>query len=996
MGLSLHAFWRPRRSFRTTAILAVLLLALVYPPGQLAAASPNGGPAATRPAPKLPIVRSTPPRKSHAAGGILPGESVTLPALPAGYSLVDPVVSNTDPNLMSTDQEDDSEPSLAVDGGNPNHIVISSFRSDESWPSSAPLFQSLNGGATWSRESSVPPPVATSSCPCDQVIDFDRSSRVIGTFLNRATIGWDDFTGSTTDVGNANAWGWTSVGGSTQTTEQPSSNSVDQPWVRVNRDPGNANQDDTYVVYDDFTASQIRVAASFGYAVPYFTRIGNVAPTTLGINPGARLVADHRNGTMYVIYQFLRSQNGGTSTLEYDINRSTDGGQTWALNGSSTGIVAATANSDQFPIKFGHVNALIGGVDSAAVDPTQGDVYYVYGAKDPTTGKNRLAIVGLTTDGSGGMNVGIPHFVTGQVEAALPSVGVAANGTIGILYDTFDRVDVNNYPVFSAHLAQSTDHGVTFSDVTLLTFRSPLQDNGDDHQRVLGDYQLLRVLGNTFYGTFTGDGAAFGRSTHDTDPIFVKAPALAPAGTKPTAPGNVVASPLSPPAVRLSWTDSAGETSYDIYRWNGATSAWDAIAHPAANSTTFTDTGLAPATTYYHYVCAANAAGSTCSASYSTTTTPNDSKPTAPTNVAASAISATSIGLTWTDSAGETSYDVYRWSSATAAWVPIAHPAQNSTGYTDTGLSAGVTYYHLVCATNSIGSACAAYTTATTLAKPTAPTNFSATPASSSAIDLHWTAASGQTGYTMYRWNGATSAWVAIGTLEADQTAFTDNALAPGITYYHLVCATNSAGPTCAASYTTATTPASTKPTAPGALTGKALSASSVGLYWADAIGESSYDVYRWNGATSSWVVIGHPAQNATSFTDAGLAAGTTYYHYICATNSSGSTCSASYVTTTTLTGAKPSAPTGLAATPLSTTSIGLTWTDAAGETVYDVYRWNGATSSWVAIAHPAAGSTVYTDSGLAPGTTYYHYVCATNAYGSTCAAGYTTATTPS
>jgi fibronectin type 3 domain-containing protein len=160
-------------------------------------------------------------------------------------------------------------------------------------------------------------------------------------------------------------------------------------------------------------------------------------------------------------------------------------------------------------------------------------------------------------------------------------------------------------------------------------------------------------------------------------------------------------------------------------------------------------------------------------------------------------------------------------------------------------------------------------------------------------------------------------------------------------------------------------------------------------------VGETSYDIYRWNGATSAWVAIGHPAVNATSFTDTGLSAGTTYYHYVCATNASGSTCSASYVTTTTLSGAKPSAPTGVSATPLSSTSIRINWTDSTGETSYDVYRWNSATAAWVVIAHPAAGSTQYTDPSLASGTTYYHYVCATNANGSTCAANYTTATTP-
>jgi len=42
----------------------------------------------------------------------------------------------------------------------------------------------------------------------------------------------------------------------------------------------------------------------------------------------------------------------------------------------------ATANSTQATPKFGGVNALLGGVLHAAVDPTNGDLYYVYGNRD--------------------------------------------------------------------------------------------------------------------------------------------------------------------------------------------------------------------------------------------------------------------------------------------------------------------------------------------------------------------------------------------------------------------------------------------------------------------------------------------------------------------------------------------------------------------------------------------------------------------------------------
>ena len=136
-----------------------------------------------------------------------------------------------------------------------------------------------------------------------------------------------------------------------------------------------------------------------------------------------------------------------------------------------------------------------------------------------------MAIVRLVRNAAGGLDVVSNTFVTGQVKAALPAVAVAANGTVGVLYDTFDGLNASGFPVFSAHLAQSTDSALTFSDVSLLAFASPAKDNGNARQRVLGDYQSLRSLGNTFYGTFTANGAQFGRTTSNTDAIFFKAPA---------------------------------------------------------------------------------------------------------------------------------------------------------------------------------------------------------------------------------------------------------------------------------------------------------------------------------------------------------------------------------------------------------------------------------------------------------------------------------------
>jgi hypothetical protein len=214
------------------------------------------------------------------------------------------------------------------------------------------------------------------------------------------------------------------------------------------------------------------------------------------------------------------------------LNRSTDGGATWILNAMAGGIVVANADSTQPTPKFGTVNALLGGVDHAAVNTNNGDVYYVYGNRDAGTGNDRLAIRRIFDNGGGGVTVGPENFVTGQVEAAIPSVAVLSNGTVGVFYYTFDGFS-SDFPIFSAHLAQSSDQGVTFSDQVLLTFLSSAMDNGEPGQRVLGDYMQMKAVSNCFFGAFTGNGVPFGRPFANHDPIFFKVCAAARATPTP-------------------------------------------------------------------------------------------------------------------------------------------------------------------------------------------------------------------------------------------------------------------------------------------------------------------------------------------------------------------------------------------------------------------------------------------------------------------------------
>jgi hypothetical protein len=450
---------------------------------------------------------------------------------------VDVVVNNTDPTLTNTDTFNDGETSIAVNPLNPDEIVITAFSGTDG--ANTPLWHSTDRGNTWTKRFTIPvapgvPDFLFAGCGggvCDQTVDYGRNNQLSGTFLAGNS---GIHSGTTTNPASAAGWNWRVIAGVTQATNfnnSPPPGSVDQPWLLVNRDPIIVAQDNVYGAYDDFTngdncvgnACNMRVSVSYGLNPPNFTADNQSGTATGNINPGHRLAVDPSTGFVYSVFQRnIAVGVGGSKNIDYMLNRSIDGGLTWSLNVSASGIIVANADSTQPTAKFGTVNALLGGVLHAAVDPNTRDLFYVYGNRDPATGNNRLALRRIVDDGAGGVIIGAESFVTGQVQAAIPSVAVARDGTVGVFCYTFDGFSSGNLPIFTAHLFRSHDQGITFTDLPLLTFLSSAPDNGNVRQRVLGDYMQMKAVGNTFDGAFTGNGVPFGRPFANHDPIFFR------------------------------------------------------------------------------------------------------------------------------------------------------------------------------------------------------------------------------------------------------------------------------------------------------------------------------------------------------------------------------------------------------------------------------------------------------------------------------------------
>lgn len=174
--------------------------------------------------------------------------------------------------------------------------------------------------------------------------------------------------------------------------------------------------------------------------------------------------------------------------------------------------------------------------------------------------------------------------------------------------------------------------------------------------------------------------------------------------TAPSVPGNARSTGVTATSVTLAWnasTDNVGVTGYNVYNGNNLATS--------VTGTTATINGLTAGTSYTFTIIAKDAAGNLSAASnvvtVSTTTQPggDTQAPTAPTNLASTAQTTSSITLSWaasTDNVGVTGYDVYNGTAL----------ATSVTGTTATisGLAADTSYTFTVKAKDAAGNGSAA------------------------------------------------------------------------------------------------------------------------------------------------------------------------------------------------------------------------------------------------------------------------------------------------
>jgi len=250
-----------------------------------------------------------------------------------------------------------------------------------------------------------------------------------------------------------------------------------------------------------------------------------------------------------------------------------------------------------------------------------------------------------------------------------------------------------------------------------------------------------------------------------------------------------------------------------------------------------------------------------------------------------------------------------------------------------------------------------------------APINVTATAESSSSILVSWNPVPGATSYKVY-YGTSSSAITSVASNAVDGTSYTHTGLLSGTTYYYCITAQDGAGE----SARSQTVSRITIPGIPANLRSTSSSSSSIRLEWDMVAGATSYKLYYATSAEGNKNIVTTPSSNY--YTHSSLPANTTYYYFVAAVNSSGDGAFTEALPVRTLL-APLSAPSGVTATALSTSSIEVTWGAVTGAISYKVYREIGSSTTKTLL--DTVTTTSYTNTGLTS-TTYYYYVTALNA----------------
>jgi len=282
----------------------------------------------------------------------------------------------------------------------------------------------------------------------------------------------------------------------------------------------------------------------------------------------------------------------------------------------------------------------------------------------------------------------------------------------------------------------------------------------------------------------------------------------------PASVSDLAITSASATTVNLRWTDTAqNETGYKVER-SASGGAWTVLTTLAANSTTYSSTGLTSTASYQYRVTTINSTVS----SIASNIVGVPAMPKVPTNVVATGLNWSTMKVTWALTADVNRENVRLRTFKTGVSTPrqVLDLEASATLFNDTGLTASTGYSYQVSAVNIRGEAFATTITSTTPNNlPIAPV-VTLTVLGPRSVKVNWTDVSSvEYGFSIERSKGvATGPWTNLADLPSGTVTYTDdNGLQGASVYYYRVKASNEFGYTYsnAVSATTSAYPAVNK-----------------------------------------------------------------------------------------------------------------------------------------------------------------------------------------
>jgi len=422
--------------------------------------------------------------------------AVLLAALPAAAQVV--TVVDIIPNSMSNETNRDSEPNVAVDPSNPQHIAASAFTPDPGNSGVGPVFVSTDGGVTWDVRTMLPGGNRT----FDTTIRFGGISGVLYGGIIR-------FDNSDTDF--LRKADFTLNGAATILTSRSSD---DQPWTEAATFMSGAAPDRIYV-----GSNSSFNPADVDQSLDVATAAAPAGMSTVNVDSGAGCrdapsvrPAIHGSGRVYVAMLRFSACAASTATGDVIVMRDDDWASTAPryqalMTGPSPGVAVVSGRTFPF-VNVGASQLLgtqrVGSSIAIAVDPTNRDIVYVAWGEGATGSAQSLHLRRSTNGGS--LWSSDLRVIS---NATNPALAVNSQGVAAFLYQ---KNTGGATPKWETHVEYSTN-GFTSGQTDLVLASAPDQLGSYVGPNPIGDYTNLVAAGKSFYGVFcafnTADQANF-------------------------------------------------------------------------------------------------------------------------------------------------------------------------------------------------------------------------------------------------------------------------------------------------------------------------------------------------------------------------------------------------------------------------------------------------------------------------------------------------------